>query len=190
MLKNCPGQRAKAVSEKKRSILLIHLCWVRHHLYFRFPSNSSIFHWRKHPVRTDMMYDNVSFHPNLVPLTPSSPLIPSRPLSSFALCSLTKHMPTAFDTCLAKKESEQTTPPTVVWRWFCQTHPAKAIIMVSSRLLEESITQVISQTASIIRLFSWENFCSEMAAQLHTYNIYIQSLQTLHLRHFLRNEMG
>lgn len=121
-------------------------------------SNSSIFHWGKHPVKTDMMYDNVSFHPNLVPLTLSSSLMPSLPLSplpSLPLCSLTKHMPTASATCLAKKASEQTTPPTVAWRWFYQMHPAKATITVSWRLLVEAITHVISHSAVIIRLFSW-----------------------------------
>lgn len=119
-------------------------------------SNSSIFHWGKHPVKTDMMYDNVSFHPNLVPLTLSSSLMPPLPsLPSFlSLWSLTKHMPTASATCLAKKASEQTTPPTVAWRWFYQTHPAKATIMVSWRLLEEAITHVMSHSTIIIRLFS------------------------------------
>lgn len=103
-------------------------------------SNSSIFLWGKHSVNTDMIYDNVSFHPNLVLLTLSSSLMPSLPVFPLPCCSLTKHMPTASATCLAKKASEQTTPPTVAWRWFYQTHPAKATIMVSWQLFEEAIT--------------------------------------------------
>lgn len=106
------------------------------------PFNSSIFHGGKHPAATDMMYDNISvFTPNL-PHPPSLPMFPCplslqphvSPLFSFALflpCSLTKHMPTASATCSGRKASAQTTPLTVAWRWFCQTHPAKATSTVS-----------------------------------------------------------
>lgn len=101
-----------------------------------------------------MMYDNVCLHPNLVPLTLSSWLMPfpSSPLASLPLRSLTKRMPTASATCLAKKASGQTTPPTVAWRWFYQTHPAKETITVSWWLLQEAITRVMSHSAAIIRL--------------------------------------
>ncbi len=140
-------------------------------------SNSSIFHWGKHPVKTDMMYDNVSFHPNLVPLTLSSSLMPPLPLSpllSLSPWSLTKHMPTASATCLAKKASEQTTPPTVAWRWFYQTHPAKATIMVSWRLLEEAITHVMmSHSAIIFRLFRSCAWLSDTADISHYQNLCI-----------------
>lgn len=60
-------------------------------------SNSSIFHWGKHPVKTDMMYDNDSLHPYLVPLTPSSSLMP---FASSLLLSLS-----------------------VVWQSICLQHP-------------------------------------------------------------------
>lgn len=45
------------------------------------PSNGSIFHGGKHPVRTDVMYDDVALHPNLVPLKLSSSLMPLPSLS-------------------------------------------------------------------------------------------------------------
>lgn len=75
-------------------------------------SNRSIFHWGNTLSRLTWCM-TVSFHPNLVPLILSSSLM----ASACSLCSLTKHMPIASATCLAKKAGEQTTPPTVAWRW-------------------------------------------------------------------------
>lgn len=58
-------------------------------------------------------------------------------------------MPTASATCSAKKASGQTTPPTVAWRWFCQTCQVKATITVSQWPSEEAINCVTKHWAAV-----------------------------------------
>lgn len=46
------------------------------------------------------------------------------------LHSSTRRTPTASATCLARRASGQTTPPTAAWRWSCPTRPARATTTV------------------------------------------------------------